>query len=167
MATRKTTRYWKENKGRYTKCLCYSDKYGLYTDNVPEDSNPEDCPKNLVIISDMEFDEVENPDVWYYSATQDDVKKKLFERKKTLFHKIDLLFKKTKVERPTLVFWNVNSRQANVPVSRDEYGTILVSGFSPTIFQYIIGGDINPMKFMLKTLSNYDCILERAGIGNA
>ena len=42
MTTRKTTRYWKENKGRYTKCLCYSDKYGLYTDNVPEDSNPEE-----------------------------------------------------------------------------------------------------------------------------
>ena len=115
----------------------------------------------------MEFDEIENPEEWWYSNTQEEAKKKLDARKKTLFHKIDLLFKKTKVERPTLVFWNVNSRQANVPVSRDEYGTILVSGFSPTLFQYIVGGDINPMKFMLKTLSNYDCILERAGIGNA
>ena len=42
MATRKTTRYWKENKDQYTKCLCYSDKYGLYTDTVPEGSNPEE-----------------------------------------------------------------------------------------------------------------------------
>ena len=42
MATRKTTRYWKENKDQYTKCLCYSDKYGLYTDLVPEGSNPEE-----------------------------------------------------------------------------------------------------------------------------
>ena len=41
MATRKTTRYWKENKDQYTKCLCYSDKYGLYTDIVPEGFNPE------------------------------------------------------------------------------------------------------------------------------
>lgn len=40
MATRKTTRYWKENKEHYTKCLCYSDKYGLYTDTIPEGSNP-------------------------------------------------------------------------------------------------------------------------------
>lgn len=40
MATRKTTRYWKDNKDHYTKCLCYSDKYGLYTDTVPEGSNP-------------------------------------------------------------------------------------------------------------------------------
>jgi hypothetical protein len=135
--------------------------------SLAQDSKPEDCPKNLVIISDMEFDEIENPEEWWYSNSQEEAKKKLAARKKTLFSKIDLLFKNTNVERPTLVFWNVNSRQANVPVSRDEYGTILVSGFSPTIFQYIVGGDINPMKFMLKTLSNYDCILERAGIGNA
>ena len=42
MATRKTIRYWKENKDQYTKCLCYSDKYGLYTDTVPEGSNPDE-----------------------------------------------------------------------------------------------------------------------------
>jgi len=42
MATRKTTRYWKENKDQYTKCLCYSDKYGFYTDAVPEGSNPKE-----------------------------------------------------------------------------------------------------------------------------
>lgn len=40
MATRKTTRFWKENKDQYTKCLCYSDKKGFYTDIVPEESNP-------------------------------------------------------------------------------------------------------------------------------
>lgn len=40
MATRKITRYWKDNKEHYTKCLCYSDKYGLYTDTIPEGSNP-------------------------------------------------------------------------------------------------------------------------------
>lgn len=40
MATRKITRYWKDNKEHYTKCLCYSDEYGLYTDTIPEGSNP-------------------------------------------------------------------------------------------------------------------------------
>lgn len=42
MATRKTTRFWEENKNQYTKCLCYSDKYGLYTDIIPEGDNPEE-----------------------------------------------------------------------------------------------------------------------------
>lgn len=42
MATRKTTRYWDENKNQYTRCLCYSDKCGLYTDTIPEGENPDE-----------------------------------------------------------------------------------------------------------------------------
>ncbi len=42
MAIRKTTRFWEEHKNQYTKCLCYSDKYGLYTDNIPEGDNPKE-----------------------------------------------------------------------------------------------------------------------------
>lgn len=40
MATRKTTLYWKDNKNLYTRCLCYSDKCGLYTDTIPEGETP-------------------------------------------------------------------------------------------------------------------------------
>ena len=42
MATRKTTRYWEENKNQCKKCLCYSDKYGLYMDTIPEGENPDE-----------------------------------------------------------------------------------------------------------------------------
>lgn len=42
MATRKTTLYWKENKNQHTRCLCYSDKFGLYTDIIPEGENPDE-----------------------------------------------------------------------------------------------------------------------------
>lgn len=42
MATRKTTLYWKENKNQYTRCLCYSEKCGLYTDTIPEGENPDE-----------------------------------------------------------------------------------------------------------------------------
>ena len=42
MATRKTTLYWKENKNQYTRCLCYSDKCGLYTDTILEGENPDE-----------------------------------------------------------------------------------------------------------------------------
>ena len=42
MATKKTTLYWKENKNQYTRCLCYSDKCGLYTDTIPEGENPDE-----------------------------------------------------------------------------------------------------------------------------
>ena len=42
MATRKNTRYWEENKNQFTKCLCYSDKCGLYTDTIPQEENPDE-----------------------------------------------------------------------------------------------------------------------------
>ena len=132
--------------------------------SLAKEAKPEDCPKNLVIISDMEFDSIENLDFMGWPNTQDELFEKIFKRKETLFKSVDRMFEKAGIARPTLVFWNVNSRQANVPVSKDEFGTVLVSGFSPAIFQYIVEGDVNPMKFMLKTLSNYDCILERTGI---
>ena len=161
------------NESLYERFMKMEREGGLNTDiqkvfemyiSLAKDSKPEDCPKNLVIISDMEFDEIDNSSAYWYARTQEEAQKEIFERRKTIFHKIDLMFKKAGVERPTLIFWNVNSRQSNVPVSKDEYGTVLVSGFSPTIFQYIVTGDVNPEKFMVETLSNYDCILERAGI---
>ena len=42
MATRKTTHYWEENKNQYTRCLCYSEKRGLYTDTIPEEENSDE-----------------------------------------------------------------------------------------------------------------------------
>lgn len=137
--------------------------------SLAKDAKPEDCPKNLVIISDMEFDAIDRS-VWtacggYVGISDADAAaKKAWQRKETLFKSVDKMFKDAGVARPTLVFWNVNSRNANVPVSKDEFGTVLVSGFSPTIFQYIVEGDINPLKFMLGVLSGYACITERLGI---
>lgn len=135
--------------------------------SLAKDAKPEDCPKNLVIISDMEFDAIDQSVVNAYGGYvrfNDAAVKKAWQRKETLFKSVDKMFKEAGIERPTLVFWNCNSRNANVPVSKDEFGTVLVSGFSPTMFQYIVEGDINPMKFMLNVLANYDCILERMGI---
>lgn len=39
MATRKTTRYWKENKPVYPLCLCYSQEKGLYTKRLTENES--------------------------------------------------------------------------------------------------------------------------------
>ena len=135
---------------------------------LAKQSNPEDCPENLVIISDMEFDAIDEAvcraNGGYCRYTEIGMKN-AWKAKDTIFKAVDKMFAEAGVKRPTLVFWNVNSRQANVPVSKDEFGTVLVSGFSPTIFQYIVGGDVNPMKFMLQTLANYDAIPEKMGLG--
>ena len=103
-----------------------------------EDNNlkPEDMPKVLYCISDMEFD----------SATHS------HGSLDTIFNVVKGLFDNSNYEMPTVVFWNVNSRQSNVPVKKNEQGVILVSGCSPSIFEMVISGDLNPEKFMYEVI---------------
>lgn len=110
-------------------------------------SKPEDCPKNIVIISDMEFD----------TACADGYE----DTKATIFQKIDEMFQEAGIEKPNLIFWNVNASGKNVPVKRDEYGTVLVSGYSPAIFQYVCDSKSTPEGFMIEVLSNYDKVVEK------
>ena len=98
--------------------------------NLPE----EEMPKTIYLVSDMEFD----------SCTGGH----------TNFEDIKDKYKNAGYEMPTIVFWNVNSRQNNVPVRYNENKVALVSGASPNIFNMIINGDINPMKMLIQTISN-------------
>lgn len=91
------------------------------------------APKSVLIISDMEFDEAVN-------------------RRKTNFKEIDDKFKKDGFKRPNIVFWNVVARANNLQVKKDENGTAMISGFSPTILKNVMKGDLNPMNVMLDTI---------------
>ena len=51
-------------------------------------------------------------------------------------------FAKYGYKLPQVVFWNVASRNRNIPVSRSQTGAALVSGASPAIFDMVIGGEI-------------------------
>lgn len=108
-----------------------------------EDNNlsAEDMPKVLYIISDMEFD-------CAMGSGYDNSKSVL----STTFKTIQKMFKESKYEMPTIVFWNVNSRHDNVPVKKNEFGVVLVSGCSPSTFEMVISRDINPEKFMYEVI---------------
>lgn len=88
----------------------------------------DELPQNLVIISDMEFN---------YCVTSNG-----FGRggvNETLFEKIAAKFAAYGYKMPHLIFWNVNARQANVPMIGN--GNVsYVSGFSPSIFETIMSG---------------------------
>ena len=82
----------------------------------------EKMPETLYFISDMEFDRcTENA-----GMTNFEYAKKLFE-----FFGYHL---------PKVVFWNVQSRNQQQPVSMNERGVILVSGCSPRIFSMAASG---------------------------
>ena len=109
-----------------------------------------DMPKKIYIISDMEFDEATSDS--YYGRCHD----------KTNFEVIKKKYKNAGYEMPQLVFWNVNSKQNNVPVKYNEDGVALVSGCSPSIFKYVMEGT-TPEMFMHQVLdSNRYNLIEEA-----
>ena len=95
----------------------------------------EDMPGTIYIISDMEFDE----------ATD--------ENDKTNFEIIKQKYKEAKYNMPILVFWSVDSRQNNVPVTQNEKGVILVSGSSASVFKMAME-KTTPYEFMLSVLNS-------------
>ena len=44
---------------------------------------------------------------------------------------------------PRVVFWNLNARPGNVPVTFNEAGVALISGFSPSIMQVLLDSPEN------------------------
>ena len=102
-----------------------------------------DLPKSLVIISDMEFDSQRG----YYGR-----------RDNTLMENIRDKWEAHGYEMPHLVYWCVDSRHNNVPMTVKD-GVTLVSGFSPVIFEMIMKGKTGYDLMMDKLNSErYACI---------
>lgn len=94
----------------------------------------EELPATLYLISDMEF----NCCVRNAGATN-------FENAKAKFaaHGYQL---------PKVVFWNVQSRRQQQPVTQNEQGVALVSGCTPRIFNMISAGVLSPLGYMMEIL---------------
>ena len=96
----------------------------------------EDMPKILYVVSDMQYDQA------------------CSNNKKTNFEKIKQKYSHSGYDMPTICFWNVAARSNQSPVTRDELGTIMVSGCSPSIFSQVVSNEIvTPYDFMLQTLN--------------
>ncbi len=84
----------------------------------------EDLPQNIIVISDMEFDAART------TRGSDS---------RTLMENIERKWNRAGYQMPNLVFWNVNARNDNIPMTVKD-GVSFVSGFSPSIFQQIMSG---------------------------
>ncbi len=97
---------------------------------------PEDMPRILLILSDMQFDRC---------ARYDDRALDMIARK----------YEQAGYAMPKIVFWNLNTGYGNVSVQFDSRGTAHVSGFSPAIMKSVLANDLEdftPYNVMLKTL---------------
>ena len=98
-----------------------------------------ELPATIYIISDMEFDSC----VGGAELTNFDYAKKIFERYGYTL--------------PRVVFWNVNSRNRQQPVTKNEAGVCLVSGLTARIFQLVASAqieDFTPEKVMMEILNS-------------
>ena len=93
-----------------------------------------EMPSTLYIISDMEFD----------CCTRG--------AELTNFEYAKKIFAEAGYDLPRVVFWNVQSRNKQQPVTQNEQGVALVSGCSPRIFSMLKSGILSPLGYMLDIL---------------
>lgn len=102
--------------------------------------NQNDLPE-LLIISDMQFDEADNNTETNYQAAQ---------RK----------YKIAGYELPRIWFWNVDRKPSDYPVMADTPNTYLLSGYSPSIIKTILTGEFTaeptPYELMMNVVNRED-----------
>lgn len=96
-----------------------------------------DMPERLYIFSDTEFDRcvVINNEDYYRGGLYTYLNKNSIN---TLVEKIAEKWKGYGYKMPSIVFWNLNARQNNIPAIGD--GFSYVSGFSPVMIEQILSG---------------------------
>ena len=108
----------------------------ILTSAISYGLSQKDLPSKLYIISDMEFDNC----CKHANKTN-------FEYAKHIFMQHGFIL-------PQVVFWNVQSRNIQQPVEKNEQGVALVSGCSPRIFSMLKNGRLDPYRFMMDVLSS-------------
>lgn len=92
-----------------------------------------ELPKNILVISDMEFDQA----TW--GETPDMVG-------------IQEMYDRYGYKVPRIIFWNVNSRTNTIPLRQNENGIVLCSGFSQNVLRMVIGDQLDPKQALIDVL---------------
>ena len=112
---------------------------------VDNNLKQEDLPSNVLIVSDMNFDQ----GTYQYDAYG--------ASKCALMKEIADEFAEHGYKLPRCVYWSViggYGRQAPLPVQMNTAGAVLVSGFSPAIAQMVFSAKTNPYDVLVEALNN-------------
>ena len=101
----------------------------------------DELPKNILILSDMEFDNCAM-DNSYHQVDRE------------LFTIIAEAYNSAGYELPRLIFWNINSRTNTIPIRTNKLGVSLVSGFSVNTFKMVLDNELDPFKNLLNVLDS-------------
>jgi hypothetical protein len=112
---------------------------------VDNNLKQEDLPSNVLIVSDMNFDQ----GTYQYNSYG--------ASKCALMKEIADEFAEHGYKLPRCVYWNViggYGRQAPLPVQMNTAGAVLVSGFSPAIAQMVFSAKTTPYDVLVEALNN-------------
>ena len=142
---------------KIAKCLAYDEVantniekvFGLILNTaIKNNLKQEEMPKNILIISDMEFDSCVIADHgvsnWTRGMAKPDQK---------LFKIIGDTYNRHGYKLPKLVFWNVCSRTGTIPMKENDLGVALVSGFSTNIAEMVMNDKLDPLEILLDKLN--------------
>lgn len=111
----------------------------------------EDIP-TIVCFSDMEFNQAMAG--WTTSAT-------------TLFKHIAEKWTAAGYKLPRQIFWNINSRTGTIPLTENECGVALLSGYSQAIMGMILSRKLDPLAILLEKLDSPRYDLVRQALASA
>lgn len=107
-----------------------------------------EMPDKILILSDMQFDSAISTKS--YGWTRND---NMTEWNLTAQKMIEKMYTDAGYKTPKIVYWNIQSRNGDVPVAFDKAGTALISGFSPAILTSLLGGkSFSPVAIMDDTI---------------
>lgn len=95
-----------------------------------------DLPNVLIVLSDMQFDGDSHS--W----------------KSTTYKSIKQKYQTAGFNMPLIVWWSINGSSNNVPVTKDEWGTVCVSGWSQSVAKTVVSGVYSPNEVIEKIVNH-------------
>ena len=111
---------------------------------VQNDIPQDEMIKNILIISDMEFDKAQTCG---WKSHPNPLTPRLFDH-------IKGLYEEKGYKLPKLIFWNVNSRTKTIPMIENELGVTLVSGFSQNVLRMVMSSKYDPYEVLIEQITN-------------
>ena len=102
--------------------------------------------KRIYIFSDMQFDQAVGLE--HTQSTHFQIAKEKFEAAGEAI--------------PQIVFWNLNGQTKDFPITTNDRGVVIMSGYSPALLKAIVtGGNLSPLDMMLSVIRapRYDSIV--------
>jgi hypothetical protein len=120
--------------------------FDLVLTTAVENKVPQEEIPDILIISDMEFD---NAVTCYWSSYS------------VLLDHISQRWGNIGYKLPRLIFWNVASRTNAIPMRENENGLVLLSGFSTSLADMVLNCTTDPLKALLDVLytERYDRVV--------